>query len=200
MCPFNWWFNLLQTHFSTRVLAGPWLWLAACFPAVLGNSGVIRIRWTPSCNGEIYLGLFAFVDWLFCSVGYTQLVPLLIFSNASAVLSADPGWKKTGRRPQRRNKKNHTGSSNRRDALSDFERHRKLEDLVWPLHGDRADILETPFTGGRDGDREREGSRARVGCEEAHGASAEVPPPCDLWAGTHHGVHSQILPSARHLL
>ena len=25
------------------------------------------------------------------------------------------------------------------------------------------------------------------------GASAEVPPPSDLWAGTHHGVHSQIL-------
>ncbi len=162
--------------------------------------GHLEAGGTPLWNPKIYFRSILFLNWLtFCSVNYTQLGPLLIFSNSAAMLRADPRWKTGGSElpgPQKHKKKNHTGSSNWRDVLSGFERHRKLEDLVRPLHGDRADILETPIhleggmvTGG--------GRGAGVGCGEEgsglQGASAEVPPPSDLWAGTHHGVHSQIL-------
>lgn len=34
---------------------------------------------------------------------------------------------------RKKKEKNHTGSSNRREVLLGFERHRKLEDLVRPL-------------------------------------------------------------------
>lgn len=111
--------------------------------------GHLETGGTPLSNPNIYFRYLLFLNWLtFCSVNSTQLGPLLIFSNSAAMLQADPGWKTGGSElpgPQKRNKKNHTGSSNRRDVLSGFERHRKLEDLVRPLHGDRADILETPF-------------------------------------------------------
>lgn len=67
--------------------------------------------------------------------------------------------------------------------LSGFERHRKLEDLVRPLHGDRADILETPIhlEGGMvTGGWGVGGAGVCGGVEGAQGASAEVPPPSDL--------------------
>lgn len=95
----------------------------------------------PSLNPTIYFlirRISKLID--FCGVHYTQLGPFLILSNSAAMLLADPGWGREGKKtggnelpvPQKRahRQKNHTGSSNRRDALSGFERHRKLEDLV----------------------------------------------------------------------